>query len=171
MEYGSVIGEAQQDTTLKRKIEVDNIQDIFVQYFDNPTLKKVGEDDFSIYMSCIKCMIIGTCRYIIVNIPRDGLPEGTQRKLSDITNWSMIQTRTLEGKFDASNHTYLPKTDKIFESTLSIVKRTKKYSEYSCENIPVKVTVFHKKDLQYEYPNNGNLNSAIEIYNTVITRI
>ena len=171
MEFGHLLGEPQHETTVKKKIEVDNVYDVFVEYFNDPTLQKVNDDEqFSIYMTRVKCLIIGTCRYIIVNVPHDNLQVGSTRKLSDL-QWAMIQTRTLEGKFECTNHTYQPKTSKIFESTLSIVKRTKKRSEYSCENIPVKVIVFHKKDIEFEYPNNGNLNSAIEIYETVVARI
>ena len=171
MEYGHTFGEPiQNNTKVRKKIEINNTDTLFLQYFDNPTLQKIRDDEFSVYMTCVKCMIIGTCRYIVVNARNDGLPVGTKRKLSDL-NWLMIQTRTMEKNAKTTNHTYMPKTDEIFESQLSITKRTKKYSEYSCENIPIKVTIFHKKDLEFEYPNNGNLNSAIEIYNTVVQKI
>ena len=171
MEHGHFINEIHSEYKPNNKIEIDNFYDIFCKYFDDPILKKVKDDEhFSVYMTRINCLLIGVCRYVLVNVPKDGLPVGTEKKLSTM-GWAVLQTRTLGGKINCTNSSYKPKTEEIFESQLSIIKRTKKYSEYNCENIPIKVNIFHKKNEEFEYPNNGKLNSAIEIYNTAISRL
>ena len=172
MEYGHFINDANNDTKpSEENVEMGNFYDTFCQYFDNPTMTKIRDDPyFSIYATRINCLLIGLCRYVVVNIPKDNVPIGTDRKMNTMP-WTILQTRTMSDKVKCTNSTYKPKTSAIFESQLSITKRTSKSSEYNCVNIPVSVTIFHKKKDEFEYPNNGKLNSAIEIYNTAISRM
>jgi len=154
----------------------DPIKDQFSSYiniyFNHPTLTKTKNvDKHSVYMVKTYCLLSNECRYIIALVTEDNIPIGTNKKLSDL-NWVSLQTRTLEDKHNIHSHSYNPKMEGPLVSPIVRNNIGKDMSTYSCETFPIEVHLLHKKkDVQSEYQPNGNLISAIETFQTIITFI
>ena len=142
---------------------------ILVNIYNNPVLTKTKQDGInSTYMGTTMCMLINECRYLVAVVPNDLNDIGTQKNLSELY-WSNFQTRTLKGKFNCNvcggNINKDAKTVK-----LELLKRTNDYTQYESVDKIFKVSLLHtRKDNLYEYPNEGDLISALEMYQTIIS--
>lgn len=147
---------------------------ILIDYFRDPIMTKVS-DDFnhnSIYMVQIKTMLFKDKRYLIATVPKNPLPIGDTKKLSKL-DFKVLQTKELDGTINTplQTHSYsLRENNKteIYQAPIEVIDRNKKYTEYTCPNYNVKITMLHKDDLLYEYPDQATLFSAIEKYSTLI---
>lgn len=154
----------------------DPIKDQFITsidtYLNHPILTKIKNvNNHSIYMVKTYCLLSNYCRYIIALVPEDNNNVGIKIKLNSL-NWVSIQTRTLEDRHDIDSHSYNPKMDGPLATPIKRTDITNDMSTYSCDFFPIKVHLLHKKkDLQSEYQPNGNLISAIETFQTIITFI
>lgn len=138
------------------------------EYFDNMVVEKVKDEGaFSVYMARIRFMLLNERRFLVVMTAKDGYPPSHRKPLSDI-RWLSLQTRTLTTEHDLAPQTYELKRDDIYEETISIQSRDKKVSVYTMEKLPITISLLHTKGMEYEYPDMGTLNSALETYRTVI---
>jgi hypothetical protein len=145
-----------------------SVYELFVNIYSNPKLTKTKDDDKnSIYMGKTSCMLINECRYLIATVPNDGNNIGTTIELSKLY-WTNFQTRTLKGKFTCNTCSSANTLSK--SPLLKLVERTPQYTQYVNNELQIKVSLLHTKTNNlYEYPNNGDLISALELYNTIIT--
>ena len=154
----------------------DPIKDQFSTYIDtylnHPSLTKIKNvDKHSVYMVKTYCLLSNFCRYIIPLVPEDNNAIGAKMKLSNLS-WVSLQTRTLEDRHDVDSHSYNPKMEGPLVAKITRKNIGANMSTYSCESFPIEVHLLHKKkDVQSEYQPNGNLISAIETFQTIITFI
>lgn len=141
---------------------------VFVDYFDNMTVEKVkDEGEFSIYMAKIQAMLLNEQRYLVVMTGRDAFPPSYRKKLDEI-HWVSLQTRTLTGEYDLAPQNHQLKRGTIYEQPIRITSRNKDISVYTMERLPITISLLHTKNSEYEYPDDGTLNSALETYRTII---
>ena len=149
-------------------------KNLLVKYFGNPTMTKVTDDfnNNSVYMVQIQTMLLNEKRFLIVNVPKNPEPLGNKKLLSQL-DFKVLQTKELDGtiKTPLKTHSYsLRENNKAIEyqSPILLTNRTKKYTEYDCKDYDVKITMIHKEDFLYEFPDQATLFSAIEKYSTLI---
>lgn len=147
-----------------------------IGYYGDPVFCKI-RDAFSgetktqsIYMCKIASFIGKDYRYLVVTVNPDNNEAGTLVPLSNL-RWVSFQTRTLQEAYNhLKPHSY--EIDREIYGRIVIVlnKRNLSHTEYVCKDIPVIVTLLHTKpDNLYEYPQSGNLMSALETYRTILT--
>ena len=159
--YGSFI---EKDLSFERR----RIYDILVEYFDNPRMVKWKDNDnFSIYISKIKTFLSKDSRYLICIIKKDNENPGSEFLLSELY-WDSFQTRTLNLPLSLPFHSYEIKRGN--SPSISVISRSKTNVDYSCPDLPIKVTLLPTKG-EYEYSDKGNLYSALETYQTIITHL
>ena len=139
-----------------------------VDIYNNPELTKTKEENGnSTYMTSTVCMLINECRYLIAIVKNDTNLIGTKKKLDEI-EWDNFQTRTLKGKFDCS--VYDKSINRNIRIGLKLLNRNEDYTQYISNDNNFKVSLLHtKKNNLYEYPNEGDVLSALEMYQTVVT--
>lgn len=147
----------------------DEMYTEFVHYFNDPVMTKIKDvNGFSMYMTKTYCLLSTECRYIISFILEDGMPTGSQEKLSNL-KWTSLQTRTLSDKYSLPSHAYQPKRNGKLNTPITRVNVENETSIYKSEKYPITVTLLHTKNNNSNYQNNGNIVSAIETYQTIIT--
>ena len=147
----------------------DIIYHLVDEYYDSPFLVKIKELDngYSMYAVELSCLLLNEKRYLIALCPTDIYAIGIQRPLKEI-RWDSFQSRALSEEFEGTNkHTYNMKRADKFLLPLKIMERTTSYSKYRMTD-NIDVILLHTKGLEYEYPNEGNLVSALETFQTVI---
>lgn len=162
--YGSIL-----DTSYDPRNE--NIYSLISGYFDNPELIKTKvSNDNSIYMNCIYGLLCNEQRYIVAIIEEDNMPLGTRQRLSDI-KWISFQTRTIAEKYpNMRPFSYEQKRGQNYMLPISIIKREDTHCEYRCDQLgDINITLLNGKKSKYEYQPKGNLVSALETFNTIIT--
>lgn len=147
---------------------------MMVNYFNNPPMTKVREDfnNKSVYMVMIKSMLVKDKRYVIVNTPINNEPVGSVRRLNDL-DFNIIQTKELDGisTVPVKQHTYSVRDNsKVneFNTQIKVEERTSKYTKYDCELYNVKISMIHKDDTVYQFPNIATILTALEKYTTII---
>jgi hypothetical protein len=140
------------------------------KYFNYPILSKTKDvNKHSIYMVKTYCLLSKYCRYIMVITLEDSNSKGHKSRLSDL-NWVSFQTRTLEDKHDVDSHSYQPVMEGPLTCQIIRTKITPESSTYSCTDFPIEVNLLHKKkDIQSEYQPKGNIISALETFETIVT--
>lgn len=166
MNYGSLIDETY---TPDRQY----IYDMFVEYFGNPILTKVkDQNNLSMYAVKNYCLTATSCRYIVVFTTLDYNMLGTDIELKDL-NWVSLQTRTLENSFNNVNirtHGYTPEESGPLTCKINRTEVTKDVSVYSCEEYPLIITLLHTpKKPSSVYQPRGNIVIALETWETIIT--
>lgn len=147
--------------------EKQNFYNLLIDYFNNPSLKKIKDlDNKSYYGIKFNSLLLNENKYLIVVT---NLCSQNEKNLRDIC-WSQLQIRSLPLKNEFSN---LPSIQQNFnrdvklQIPLHIVKRTEELSSYSIDNFSVELHLIHKKKILYEYPNEGTLLSALETAQTL----
>ena len=126
--------------------EKDTLYGYFDTYFKSPILTKVKDSDkLSTYMIKNYCLLSQECRYIVAQVPEDRLPISTKIELSRLP-WVSLQTRTLKGTYDLPSHEYQPRAEGPLNVPIHRETYTKDSSTYSCESLPIVVTILHKSD-------------------------
>lgn len=144
-------------------------------YFDNPWMVKVRNDEdqgLTLY-AARATTLLNEERYLLVMTPMDLHLIGTRRPMASL-DWSCLQTRVLQAPSPqerlAPAFVYEPKQDHpLYDAVLRLESRDRKRTCYECPAFPaLTVVLLHKKDLEYEYPPQGRLNSAVETYSAVL---
>jgi hypothetical protein len=151
--------------------EFENIYQLFSSYLNNPLLQKTKDDErHSFYMCKTYCLLSNLCRYIIVIIPKDNKPIDSQENLISLP-WICLQTRTLPTNNVQLSHSYNPNRKHSLNIPIERIKITEDASIYSCEKLPLTITLLHtNKNTPISYQNKGNILAAIETYETIITK-
>lgn len=147
---------------------------MMVNYFKDPVMTKV-KDNFNnkaVYMVLIKSMLVKDKRYVIVNTPVNVDPIGSEKKLSQL-DFNIIQTKELDGlsNVPVKQHTYsLRDNTKVdeFNTFIEVTNRSKKFTEYKCDLYDIKVSMIHKDDTVYQFPDIATILTALEKYSTII---
>ena len=145
-----------------------NFYNLILEYFNNPLLVKIKDiNNKSYYGIKYNSLLLNENKYLIVVT---SLCSSSEKRLKDIS-WSQLQLRSLPLKNEFSN---LPSISQNFNRSfrlqipLHISKRTKELSTYTIEDFPFELHSIHKKKILYEYPNEGNLISALETAQTLL---
>jgi hypothetical protein len=162
--YGSILDDLDLDK--------EALYDIFIEYFDNPDMHKIkNQDNCSIYYCKLQTLLKNGNRYLIAICSQDNFKIGTILKLKEI-KWICFQTRTLEEYHNIPKHIYEYKRGDPYKSKITVKDRQETRSEYICSTFPnLLVTLLHSKPNKYEYPENGTLAAALETYKTIFTFI
>lgn len=163
-EFGEILG----DYLPNKERDIN----IIFSYFDNPTLLKVkNKDSKSIYAVKIHSLLSVEKRFLIVVTPENNNPPRTILKFNP-QNIDCIQTRSFkvipDGYGSLPEIRYTPKRSNDFTIPLNIIRREKNFTEYSGINGLI-VTLLHDGKNIYTYGNDGNLVSALETFNSIIT--
>ena len=145
------------------------VYEAFCDYFNNPIVTKIKNvEQFTVYMVKIFSMIGNAYRYLVLFVNRDYNNIGFKQPMKNV-EWISLQTRTLEDFHDIPVHKYRAVTNiPELKQSLHIKTRDEKQSIYECENFPLVVTLLHtRKNYIMQYPNNGNIASALETYQTI----
>ena len=161
--YGELLDSYEPDT--------DQLYDSFVKYFNYPKMTKIkNSDNLSMYMTKLYCLLNNQCRYIVVIVKEDYHPLKTQKDLSELL-WVSLQTRTLKDNHDIPSHNYNPEQKGFLNKKIYRVDVNDKSSTYKSDGLPLTITLIHTKtDTKAEYQSNGNIISALETYQTIITK-
>lgn len=145
-----------------------NFYNLILEYFNDPLLVKIKDiNNKSYYGIKYNSLLLNENKYLIVVT---NLCSSSEKRLKDIS-WSQLQLRSLPLKNEFSN---LPSISQNFNRSfrlqipLHISKRTKELSTYTIEDFPFELHLIHKKKILYEYPNEGNLISALETAQTLL---
>lgn len=150
--------------------ERDALYGYFDDYFNHPTMVKIKNiSELGVYMTKTYCLLTNECRYIIAFVNHDYNPVGMKMDLKKLS-WVSLQTRTLTDKHDLPSHDYRPRAIGPLNKKIVRINKTKEASTYKCDEIPITITLLHTKhDTDAEYQQYGNIISALETYQTIIT--
>lgn len=152
--------------------ERQEVYDVIIAHFGNPVCEKIrNQDGYGIYLVEIQSMLLNDKRYLIVMIQNDPRPIHTKDYLSNL-KWKSLQTRTMDNEQSLTipPYTYLVQRGLSANIPLYLESRSKKISIYypPKNHYPIEVALLHTRDTEYEYPNEGNLASALETFQTII---
>jgi hypothetical protein len=151
--------------------ERDYVYQLITKYYDNPTMTKVKEpnESLSMYVCQLTCLLMNEKRYLIVLTHKDTHPLGYSQPLNEF-RWVSFRVRSLqeESYQNIPIHNYKIKRDDRFMIGLKIKNRNQDISLYETDLGVFSVSLLHTKKQEYEYPNEGNLVSALETYHTVL---
>ena len=155
------------------KPDRDYVYDMFIEYFNNPEMAKIkNENGLSMYLTKTYCLTSTTCRYIIVFVPQNNSPLGSSEYLKDL-KWVSLQTRTLpDSEYSSVDtvHGYQPVAQGGLTAIINRTKIDDTASTYSCETLPIIITLLHtEKNTKEAYQNKGNVINALETFQTIIT--
>jgi hypothetical protein len=149
-------------------MNTNNVYDLLTYYFDNPKFTKIKDENmFSIYM-CKTGSLANMSRYLVAMVQLDVYFIGRECTLDQL-RWQVFQTRSIPIDHHLKIYYYRPKQDKMSNSIIKICKRDEKICEYTCDTLPIKITLLNDDNDMYTYPDIGSVNSALETYNTIIT--
>lgn len=160
--HGTFIGDDNAITKLKA-------YNFFVYYFDNPVMKKIGNDTngFVLYGCRIPTHLAVNSKYIIASIEASKAPSGDSITLDRI-DWSSLQTRMLDVKYNVPNHTYSPKSDDLSSAEIGVSEKSNSMYKYTCKKIQgLVIALLFSKSQTRVYSDTGMLKTAIETYNTI----
>lgn len=141
---------------------------LMTDYYDNMNMNKIKDDGkFSIYMARLKCLLLNEQRYLIAVANRDQYPPSYQKPLADI-RWVSLQVRNLMEDYNLSPQSYEMKRVPDFQRRLKVIHRDQEVTTYQVENLPVQLSLLHTRNMEYEYPDEGSLISALETFRTII---
>jgi hypothetical protein len=154
--------------------EEEKVYNIFTDYFNNPVLTKVNDDNFySTYASKSGNSMMNIYkRYLIVIVLKDNKQLGNKENLSNL-KWRSLQTRTFNKEYDTdiTNFEHTPSTQPHYE--IALKDRGEKYCIYTCLNLPIYVTLllenWEDKQSTLRYQSKGTLSQAIETWKTSIS--
>ena len=162
-EYGQPVGDGMD----MEKLDVYNY---FIQYFNNPEMQKLKELKAGYVMYCckVKSMLSKDKKYIFVIVSPDQDPGTPRARLNDL-NWEVLQTRTIEDSHNVPLHDYRPKST---TQSLRIFEKRDDMYKYTCHEFPnIIVSLLFTKNQTRVYGDRGDLDAAIETYNTIIAFI
>lgn len=148
--------------------EKEYVYQMFSYYYDDPEMRKIKDDGkFSVYMIRLPCMLLNEQRYLIAVIARDQFPPFYQQKLSQL-RWVSLQVRNLEEDYGLPVQSYNMKRTSEFQRRVRVLSRNTDVTTYKVDDLPLHVSLLHKRDLEYEYPDEGSLLSSLETFRTII---
>ena len=163
-EYGTMIDEFASVN--------EDIYEMFTNYFNNPIMIKTkNEEQYSVYVCKLYCLLNKECRYIIVFTKIDTNPIGVELPLK-LLEWVSLQTRTLPSDEynNIKSHGYIPKEMGPLLAKINRVKITDEASTYKCDDYPIIITLLHTRSkTSLTYQNRGTVIAALETWETIVT--
>ena len=151
-------------------LEREEIYKNFSDYFENPTMIKLKDNDsLSLYYCKINTSLIIEYRYIIAMVKKNNHNIGDSRKLKDL-KWETLQCRNLQEDHDLPLHSYTPRRFKNLDKKIFLKEKTDSYHRYECDQIKINIFLLNKKKSQY-YNETGSVISCIETFETIINFI
>lgn len=162
MDYGELVDEDYNP-------EHDYFYSLVVKYFNNPTMTKIKNNQFSMYACKVYGLLSKEYRYIIAFTHLNDEPIGSLIGLHNI-RWINLQTRTLTENLPCTTHSYIPTNESPLNVSISRTETTPQSSTYLCKSFPkVSVTLLHNAKRSYQ--NEGTIVAALETYETIISFI
>lgn len=161
-EYGQMIFEYEP--------EKDALMVAITEYFGNPTMVKIENDDnrYSKYMTKTYCLLSNECQYLIAIVNDDSMPMGHQQKIEKIP-WICFQTRTLPIRDDIPSHSYEPRRGGELQTLIKRVRKDARTSTYSCDKFPIEITLLGDGKGGAPYQDDGSIIAALQTFQTIIT--
>lgn len=150
-------------------LENQYIYNLISDYYENPILYKIKDEEnnsVSIYGAQLTSFLLNERYYIIC---MSGYRPEPELKLNEIA-WNSFQVRTLEDE----KYSQLPKIkyrlkkESKYLTPIEIISRNENLSTYKVHNLPLKISLMHRKGLEYEYSNEGTIQSALETHQTIL---
>jgi len=153
------------------QIDRTHIYKLIETYYDNPKMRKIKElNDISMYICKLPCLLNEKRYLVAMTATFLNEPIGNELYLSDL-RWKTFMARVLnDEEFEkAPMHSYQVKRDDKYLIPLQIQMREKEISVYTNTNQPIIVSLLHTQNYSHQYPNEGNLMSALETFQTLIS--
>lgn len=148
--------------------DIQYIYNLITDYYENPLLYKIKDNGhLSLYGIQLSSLLLNEKYYLICMTP---LRHEHKLFLKEIP-WTSFQVRTSEDdKYsDLPKIRYKLKNDKKYQIPIKIQSRNKNLSSYHLENnLPLHVSLLHKKGIEYEYSDEGTLQTALETHETIL---
>jgi hypothetical protein len=144
-------------------------------YFGNTACIK-GKDlgNYSIYYSNVSasCLLCLEDRFLVVITHRDYNPIGFSINLNHIS-WVSFQTRSMETSpikgLKSINYNSIQKPE-FLNDKIRLVEKKEDRNVYHCTKFPIEIELLYTENTT-DYASNGNIKSAIETFNCVISFI
>lgn len=139
-------------------------------YFEHPSVTKVGYTDMSSLYACkLPSMISNEHKYLLFEVKFDVWNIGHVEKLKNL-NWNRMQTTKFSTqKFKLKNEHYYTVDPDNSEFQISLENRTEELCNYKVNNVNnVKVIIENKKS-KYDHVPNMTLTNALEIFSTTVS--
>jgi hypothetical protein len=160
-QYGEILESGDQSK--------ENLYNEFDNYFNHPVMVKIKDvNNYSMYMCKTYCLLSNECRYIVVFVPQDNMPEKSKENLATM-RWVSLQTRTLSDHHELPPHSYQPKRHPGLNYAIDRVNVSEDCSTYKCDHLPLTVTLLHGKNKPDDYQKKGTIIAALETYQTILT--
>lgn len=142
-------------------------------YYENPVMTKLkDENGYSMYCVAIYAMLGKDQRYLTVFVTQNRSPIGHTEALAELP-WISLITSTLERHtYNVPAHTYRPRRLASLNYEIELKSRQGNNYEYRVKgSLPIVITLIGKKKERnaIEYPNKGNVISALETYQAIVT--
>jgi len=148
---------------------LDLLYDNVAKFFNNPIMSKFKDaDTYSIYICKIKCYFLTEYRYLLAFVEKNDFPLDSKELLSNI-KWEVFQTRMLSDNYTYPQHEYMPNMNKFLSCKITQIRNDEHAATYTCDELPLVVTLLHKKAGVNEFQPKGTLVAALETYRTIIT--
>jgi len=149
-------------------LEYQYIYNLISEYYENPLLYKIkDEENHSLFGAQLSSFLLNERYYIICST---SLTQEKTMFLKDIP-WTSFQVRTLtDDKYsDLPKIKYRIKKENKFGTPLRLISRNTNISSYKTSlNLPLTISLLHIKGLEYEYSNEGTIQSALETHQTIL---
>lgn len=149
-------------------LEYQYIYNLISEYYENPLLYKIkDEENHSLFGAQLSSFLLNERYYIICST---SLTQEKTMFLKDIP-WTSFQVRTLtDDKYsDLPKIKYRIKKENKFGTPLRLISRNTDISSYKTNlNLPLTISLLHTKGLEYEYSNEGTIQSALETHQTIL---
>lgn len=144
----------------------DNIYPLFTQYFENPRMVKIKDvEQYSMYIIKIHALLGIEFRYLIVFVPKNELPIGDSKFLAQL-EWQSLQTMTLTNEYDVPFYSYQARRFPPLDKKIFLKKKNNSKYSYNVEGLPLEITLLPTNT---EYNQTGNIITALETYQTIVT--
>jgi len=161
--------------TFFTQVNRDYIYQLISSYYDNPIMKKIKEmNQMSMYMCKLPCLL-NEKRYLVAMTSiykGQEEPIGNEMRLSDL-RWKTFMARVLSDELfeqSAPQHHYEIKRDDMYFIPLQIKSRNMEISVYTASSYPhIIISLLHTQNYIHQYPNEGNLISALETFQTLLS--
>ena len=157
---------------------IGNIQQMIRQKINNVyrnfIMTKVEQyNEYGIYKALIDALTTGDSKYIVVVVPNDQSPIGSERLLSSL-NWICFQTRTTDNIGQEFNNiqvypqSYYINSSNNISDPVNLVDEKRTHFLYRPENLPLKIEVL-KLNSSDSFASRGTVTSALELHQTILT--
>lgn len=144
----------------------------FSEYFANPPMHKLKDvNGYSMYIAKVYAVLGIEFRYIVAFVKDDKKPIGSIDLLSNL-KWVSLQTRTFSEEYSLPVHSYVARRYPGLEDNIHLVQSTPQQYVYKAEKFPLQIVLLPKSkkgESVLEYNSNGNIVTALETYQTLVS--